>query len=125
MGFFRGKDFRSEQVSNAEISLLIEIQKRGLNLNMNTQVPMRLSVEEDGVEGTFIDFYFSVGSGLLAVFLDGSEIHSRNAQSKRDDLIDLALERRNIRVKRYEYDAPLTKKRRMEIADDIEEEIKK
>lgn len=76
----------------------------------------------DGVEGTRIDYYWNPPYNY-AVFLDGEPIHGKDRQSERDELITKALEKRGIRVDRFSYRPPLTKRRKIEIVDQIEETL--
>ena len=108
------------RMANAEIQLAIELNRRGI-YNFITQYQFLFIHQVDGVHGTIIDLYFPKHS--FAVYLDGDEVHKKLIHERRDLLINQALRRRGIRVRRFTYHAPITKKRLMEIADEIEEEL--
>lgn len=110
------------KVSNGEIFLVMELQKRKLNRHMVTQEPFKFDGEKDGVEGTFIDIYYS--HIPLAIYLDGWHVHGSVRRGKKDEAITKALEKRGIAVLRFEYKAPIRKKRLMEICDTIENVLK-
>jgi len=113
--YFIRKHGRS--VSNAEDIVHQALINRGLQPHAN--YPFELDYEKDGIHGTKIDFYFT--NNRLAVFLDGPH-HLKLRQSRKDSLINSALERRNIRVLRFGYKPPLRKWRLMEIVEEIQNE---
>jgi very-short-patch-repair endonuclease len=102
-------------VSSAEIMVLEELQRRRLNGGMATQVGFEFG--EGGARGTWVDFYWR--RARYAVFLDGPP-HLKERQERRDELVTKALEGMGIRVDRFAYRAPLTKRRLTEICDQIE-----
>jgi len=108
------------KVANAEVLLAVELNRRGI-YSFITQYHFMFIPQIDGVCGTVIDLYF-LHRGL-AVYLDGEAVHKGLIQEQRDLLINQALRRRGIRVRRFRYHAPITKKRLMEIADEIEKEL--
>ena len=114
---------RIREVSNAEIALLIELQRRGLTRCLETQKGFKLDPEADGVHGTVVDYFWNAPYNY-AVFLDGAAVHVKRRQSERDELITKALQRRGIKVDRFMYKSPIRKRRLREIADRIEQTIK-
>ena len=108
-------------ISNAEIQLFIELQRRGLTRYLETQKGFRFIEEVNGVLGTIIDFFWNQPYNY-AVYLDGPH-HKKYAHERKDDLITEALKKRGIKVDRFEYDPPLRKRRLKEIADQIEETL--
>jgi len=116
------RDWMKVSVSNAEIQLFVELQRRGLTRHLETQKGFSFIREVDGVLGTIIDFFWNHPYNY-AVYLDGPH-HKKYAHERRDDLITEALERRGIRVDRFDYTPPLRKRRLKEIADQIEETLK-
>ncbi len=119
MSFFRGKGSAQSNDSNAQVKVLIALQKRGLNILLSTNYGLAFDLEEDGVEGMRPDFYWMEPYRYVAD-LDG-EVHLRSHVEKRDTLIDLACWRRNIAVDRFPYRSPLTNKRCAEIVGKIGE----
>lgn len=114
------------KVSNAELFLVMELQKRRLNRHMFTQEPFKFDGEEDGVEGTVIDIYY-YNPVQLAVYVDGPA-HKRLIPSRRDELIDKALARRGILSLRLDNNPPVSRRsdsRLQEWADTIEEILNK
>lgn len=109
-------------VAVAELKLLIILSKRKLCRYLHTQQGFTFDREEDGVAGTFVDFYF--GPYFYAVFLDGEQIHTKNRQQIKDELITKALERKGITVDRFMYKPPISNVRLHAIADKIEETLK-
>ena len=109
-------------VSRAEEKILIELQRRGLTRLLETQKPFEFIWQVEGVHGTIIDFYWNPPINY-AVFLDGP-VHLKYSHERRDELIDKALERRGIKVDRFRYKPPITKKRLREIVDQIEETLR-
>jgi len=116
------KDRMRVSVSNAEIELLKELQRRDLTRHLETQKPFEFIWQVEGVHGTTIDFYWNHPFNY-AVFLDGP-VHMKYLHERRDLLIDRALMRRGITVDRFSYKPPITKKRLKEIADQIEETLR-
>lgn len=104
--------------SNAELDVFIELQRRGLTTHLETGKGFKFDPEVDGVHGTTIDFYWNLPH-LYAAFLDGNKVH-RGRQMDKDELITEALERKGLRVDRFRYRVPLSKRRRTEICDRIE-----
>jgi len=116
------KDRMRVSVSSAEIEILKELQRRGLTRLLETQKPFDFIWQVEGVHGTIIDFHWSHPFNY-AVFLDGP-VHLKYSHERRDELIDRALEHRGIKVDRFEYKPPITKKRLREIVDQIEETLR-
>lgn len=110
------------KVSNAELFLVMELQKRKLNRHMFTQEPFKFNGEKDGVEGTIVDVYYY--DPPLAIFLDGWRVHGSVKRGRKDEAITKALQKRGIQVLRFTYKAPIRKKRLMEICDEIEKTLK-
>lgn len=105
-------------VSQAELDVFIELQRRGLTDHLETNKGFEFNPEQDRVHGTVPDLYYN-HPYRYAVFLDGEKVHRGNRLDK-DELITKALERRGIRVDRFRYRVPLPKYRKMEICDKIE-----
>jgi len=61
---------------------------------------------------------------LYAVFLDGEQIHTKNRQQIKDELITKALERKGITVDRFMYKPPISDARLYAIADKIKTTLK-
>lgn len=107
------------QVSNAEVMVFTELQRRGLTTHLNTQYPFVFDPNKELVYGTTIDFYWH-HPHRYAVFIDGKAVHLRSRQERRDELVTAALEKRGIKVDRFLYRAPLRKRRLKEIVEKIE-----
>lgn len=108
--------------SKAELDVFIELQQRGLTTHLKTNIGFEFNSDVDGVHGTVPDFYF--GSPYhYAVYLDGPP-HEKSRRMDKDELIVKALERRGIQVDRFRYRSPLSKRRKMEICDKIEQKLK-
>lgn len=105
-------------ISNAEITVFEELQRRNLSRGMTTQEGF--SFEGGRVKGTWVDFYWE--SVHYAVFLDGQP-HLKEHQGRRDELVTMALDGMGIRVDRFPYKAPLAKCRLKDICDRIEERL--
>ena len=104
------------RVSNAEVDIQIELQNRGLNAGMTTQVGFTFD-ESDGVKGTTVDFCWKKLN--FVVFIDGPH-HLKNIQRRKDERIDAALRKRGIWVLRLRYTPPLTKGMLEDMCDTIE-----
>lgn len=120
---YRGTDFRSDNMSNAEYDLFIELQRRQLTRHMITQVPWKFNLQTDDVDGTWIDFYWS-HPYRLAVYLDGTRVHRSIYRTRKDRAVTTALSTRGITVFRFPYTAPLTKTMCHHIVDQIETALK-
>ena len=105
--------------SNAEMAVMLELQKRQLLTHMRSQHAFIFDLKEDLVAGTFIDFYWTEPHNY-AVFIDGIQVHNKVRQSMRDECVQKALERRGVKVDRFVYTPPLRKWRLREICDRIE-----
>jgi very-short-patch-repair endonuclease len=124
LSFFRGKrTIRGDSTSNAEVEVFAELQRRGLNFGMASQVTHIFDVEVDGVHATVTDFEWA--EKKLCVFLDGDKVHGKVRQGRKDVLVDGALYRRGMMGLRFEYRAPIARRRVKEIVDEIEKELKK
>jgi len=115
------RDRMKTRVSNAEVDIQIELQNRGLNRGMTTQVGFDFGVPGkdcvcDGVRGTTADFYWE--AKRLVVFIDGPH-HKKSRQSRKDELIDAALKRRGLGVLRLAYHVPLSQEKCKKICDMI------
>lgn len=109
--------------SNAEELVQIELQRRGLTDRMVTQKPFKFDPEEDGVEGTWSDYFWNPPYDY-AVFLDYEKLHLKSKQAERDVKVTEALERRGIIVDRFEYRViPISKRRVGEICDSIRKRL--
>lgn len=95
---------------------MIEIQKRGLNLNFSFDDHWILLDEIiDGMPATKPDFFWFYPY-LYAVYLDGDEVHPK----PRDDKIDAALERLEYKYDRFLYTVPLSLRERDKIVNKIQ-----
>lgn len=117
-------------VSRAELDILCELQRRGLMDYLETQKGFKFDYKADAVHGTTIDFFWQHPYNY-AVFLDGVKIskgfpklHLKKKQSKRDQLVTAALEKRKVEVRRFQYTPPLRKSRLKQICDEIEARLK-
>jgi len=111
--------------SRAEDDLLAHLCRDGLNVGLSTNVPMEFTeaeCREFGVKGTVIDFFWSLQN--LATYLDGKQVHHGRRAMERDEAIRKVLELRGIHVLRFEYNAPLSLKRRFAIVADITDELR-
>lgn len=114
------------KVSRAEEAIFDELCRRGLGRNLHSQHPFKfekdlLGKEGEGVKGTWVDFFWSPPG--YAAMIDGPG-HLKRKQEEKDKLIDEALRRRGIRVDRFGYRPPLSKRRLKEIVDSIEDRIR-
>ena len=100
--------------SNAETQLFQDLSRRNLTAGMVTNEMVIL-------RACFPDFMWS--KQKLAVFLDGPH-HLQDKVEERDTVIDELLELRNWTVLRFPYKPPLSKKKRKEICDAVEEKLK-
>jgi len=96
------------------------LSHRKLTNCLITQQGFTFDREKDGVAGTTVDFYWIVPY-FYAVFLDGYEIHTKDRQQQKDELITKALERRGNLVNRFMYNPPLSKQEKHHICDEIEQ----
>ena len=103
--------------SNAELTIFQELQSRHLCQHMTTQEPFTFDLEADMISGTSVDFYWS--KPRFAVFIDGPH-HDKVRQGKKDEAINLALQKRGVRVERFSYQVPLRKFRLKQICDRIQ-----
>ena len=87
------------KVSNAEIELFKALSFEGLTVGMVTQRPIIL-------RSTIPDFCWL--NKKKVVYLDGSQVHSKDKTSLRDKEIDALLELQGWEVLRIPYDPPLT-----------------
>lgn len=122
-------------VSNAEIDIFYELRRRKLTRGLTRQHPFVFDLKTDIVAGTTIDFYWGFPEirPHYAAFIDGCavgktgvpKLHLRGRQERRDELVKAALERRGIKVDRFQYTPPLRKWCLKEICDSIEAVLKK
>jgi very-short-patch-repair endonuclease len=110
---------RRKPVSNAENKIYGELVSRGLH--PWDQYEFRFIYQMDEVGGTSVDFFFPKKN--LVVFIDGPH-HLKQCQDVKDELIDIALKRRNMQVLRFDYKPPITKHKVIEICDKIEQALK-
>jgi len=115
---FRSNDYRSENWSNGNIELIIEFQRVGLTRvgRYTSECPVVFDYEVDGVHFTKIDHAWP--SFMYAFYLDGPP-HKSSKVSRKDTLINEALQRRNWTVDRELYDPPLSMKMKKLIVDQI------
>jgi very-short-patch-repair endonuclease len=73
------------------------------------------------LEATIPDFWFPAKK--VAVYLDGEQVHSSSHALERDDRITAVLEKRGVRVLRFRYRPPLSKKCLAEIVESIMEAV--
>ena len=99
--------------SNAEMTLIVALQNRGVKGWFKDQ--------EVILESTVPDFWFPTKG--VAVYLDGEQVHSSEHAQNRDDRITRLLERKGIKVLRFRYRPPLSRKRLNEIIVQIEEAL--
>ena len=100
--------------SNAEMTLTVALQERGLAHGMFRDVEICL-------EKTTPDLFWPTKG--VAVYLDGEQVHSSERAQLRDDKITDMLTNRGIKVLRFRYRPPLSRKRLNEIIVQIEEAI--
>jgi len=108
--------------SEAETKILLELQRRKLNIGLKYQFPIRLNEEKYGIPFTIADFYYPCIN--LAIFLDG-EPHEKRARFQKDEKIDEALKEKGIRVLRFSYETPISDTCVKEIVDTIEKILDK
>jgi very-short-patch-repair endonuclease len=108
-------------ISNAEMQIFQELQRRHLCTYLTTQQPWAFNLQEDMVAGTFIDFYWHIPH-QLAAFIDGLH-HLKQRQEQKDAAIDRALRKRGVTVERFPYHPPLRTLRRIAICDRIEHQL--
>jgi very-short-patch-repair endonuclease len=94
------------KVSNAEIELFKALSSAGLTGGMVTQQPIVL-------KSTIPDFCWL--NKRKIVYLDGSQVHTKDKAQQRDAEIDELLELQGWDVLRISYDPPLTDKALNEI----------
>jgi len=95
------KDRMHPRVSHAEIDVFKALSIEGLTGGMVTQKPIIL-------KSTIPDFMWF--EKRKVVYLDGSQVHSKDKQCNRDSEIDELLELQGWEVLRIPYDAPLSQK---------------
>ncbi len=100
------------KVSNAEIEVFKALSIQGLTKGMVTQQPIVL-------KSTIPDFCWF--SKRKIVYLDGSQVHTKDKAQKRDEEIDELLELQGWEVLRIPYDPPLTEKGLLQILATIRE----
>lgn len=116
------RDRMRVSVSAAEMLVLNELQRRGLTTLLETQKGFEFIWQVERVHGTIIDFYWNPPINYAA-YIDGPH-HKKQVHERDDELITKALEARRVKVDRFQYDPPLTKKRLMQICDEIEVKLK-
>src|SRR3972149_7660330 len=87
--------------SAAEEKVAVALQDRGVKGWFKDQ--------EVILESTVPDFWFPTKG--VAVYLDGEQVHSSEHAQNRDDRITWLLERKGIKVLRFRYRPPLSRKR--------------
>ncbi len=101
-------------ISQAEIAVWTEMQKRGLHPDAHHRVCLKSTVP---------DYFFklNVREGhnfeALAVYLDGEDVHK---DLEKDELIVTQLGRRRVKALRFRYRGKLAQCRVQEIVDEVE-----
>lgn len=116
---------RSGPRAVAEDLVHAELQKRGLNRHLTTNRNVFLTADQQTKFGTphiNVDFLWSYP--MLALFLDGRQVHSKIKQSIYDEKVVRCLESMGYAVLRIMYDPPISKKEVRRIADEVEGLVK-
>jgi len=98
--------------SAAETKLFVALQERNLTKGMLTDFGIPLLT-------TVPDFFWV--EERVACYLDGEQVHSGIKAEARDDRITEALKKRGVRVLRFSYRPPLSRKRLNEIVTEVQE----
>ena len=100
------------QHSSAETKMFVALQERNLTKGMLTdfEIPLLTTVP---------DFFWV--EERVACYLDGEQVHSSIKAEARDDRITEALKKRGVKVLRFRYRPPLSRKRLSEIVAEIQE----
>src|SRR5438445_11316199 len=93
--------------SRMEQEIAIKLQDNGIHYQTQVEIPV-----------TTADFYFSLGSRPLLVFVDG-RVHLGKTQMAKDEELRLLLRKRGYRILELGYDSYSDKKR-----DQLYEEIR-
>jgi len=112
----------AQKVSVADDKIYRELHKKGLGKHLHAQQGFTFDREEDGVAGTWADFYYA-GSYRLAIFIDGPH-HLKGKQEEKDRLVVAALRRQGIYSKRILYKPPLTRRKLAMVITIIEQTLK-
>jgi len=99
--------------SHAEVDVLLGLEERRLTEGMFRDTEIVL-------EATVPDYYWPAKG--LCVYLDGPP-HESEHQRLKDELIDEKLRKMGLKVLRFSYEPSLSKHRRQEILDQIEEAL--
>ena len=104
------------QHSAAETQMFVALQERNLTKGMLTdfEIPLLTTVP---------DFFWV--EEKVACYLDGEQVHSGIKAEARDDRITEALEKRGVRVLRFRYRPPISRKRLNEIVEEIQGALKR
>jgi very-short-patch-repair endonuclease len=97
-------------VSNGEITLFTALSKANLTYGMVTQQPVIL-------KATVPDFMWHLKK--KAVYLDGVQVHNKAHVERRDEEIDLLMEKKGWQTLRIRYTPPLTREETAKIVEQI------
>lgn len=115
-------------VSNAEMQIREELQRRGIHLNYDeviifyqkkTKILRKEKVTKDIMQ-TALGYTLPDGRKRKLVFYFDGPPHLRSSVKERDDRIDSELRERGFKPHRFSYGGRLSERRKKEICDSIE-----